>query len=66
MTGTQSQQALAATKTKAFLNSACGNAEKARAALSAARVETEEASADVLREHLERAVSAGARRILVP
>lgn len=65
MAVTPPQQAPAAAKTKAFLNSACGNAEKARAALSAAGVETEEAKADVLREHLERAVSAGARRILV-
>ncbi|HEU4747006.1 MAG TPA: diacylglycerol kinase family protein [Gemmatimonadaceae bacterium] len=65
MTGTQSQQTLAGAKTKAFLNSTCGNAEKARAALSAAGVETEEARADVLRDHMERAVAAGARRILV-
>src|SRR3990170_6394283 len=65
MAGTQSQQVPADSKTKAFLNSACGNAEKARAALTAAGVETEEAKAEVLRGHMERAVAGGARRILV-
>jgi diacylglycerol kinase family enzyme len=63
MPGTQ--QSPASPKTKAFLNSACGNAEKARAALSAAGVETEEAEAEVLRGHMERAVARGAKRILV-
>jgi len=51
--------------TKAFLNSACGNADKARDALVAAGVETEEAQADELRRHLEQAVAGGAIRILV-
>src|SRR5688572_33442682 len=51
--------------TKAFLNSACGNADKARDALVAAGVETEEAQADALPRHLEQAVAGGAIRILV-
>ena len=54
-----------ASTTKAFLNSTCGNADKARDALVAAGVETEEAQPDELRRHLERAVSGGAKRILV-
>ena len=66
MTATRSPQPQAhVAKTRAFLNSTCGNADKARDALTAAGVETEEARADELRRHMERAVTAGAARILV-
>lgn len=51
--------------TKAFLNSRCGNAEKAREALRSAGVEVEEAEADELQRHLEEAVTSGTMRILV-
>ncbi len=60
-----SETATHGAETKAFLNSACGNADKARDALKAAGVEVEEARADELRDHMERAVGGGARRILV-
>ena len=66
MPGTQSQQSQPdSAKAKAFLNSTCGNADKARDALTAAGVETEEAKPDELCRHMERAVTGGARRILV-
>jgi len=51
--------------TKGFLNVRCGNADKARDALAAAGAEVEEAEPDELGRHLERAVAAGAERILV-
>jgi diacylglycerol kinase family enzyme len=65
MAATQVTQARPHSETKAFLNSGCGNADKAREALKAAGVDVEEAQPDELRNHMERAVKANTRRILV-
>jgi diacylglycerol kinase family enzyme len=52
-------------KLKAFLNAACGNAEKAREALKTAGFDLDAVEPKELQSHLEQAMQAGTRRILV-
>ncbi|HEX3534717.1 MAG TPA: diacylglycerol kinase family protein [Gemmatimonadaceae bacterium] len=50
---------------KAFLNAACGNAEAAREAISAAGFELETVQPKELEQRLEKAIGEGTKRILV-
>lgn len=50
---------------KAFLNAACGNAEAAREAITAAGLELEAVQPGELNQRLQRAIHDGAKRILV-
>ena len=59
------KQTIAPSTAKAFLNAACGNAEKAREALKAAGFELEEVQPKELEKGLRKAIDAGAERILV-
>jgi diacylglycerol kinase family enzyme len=52
-------------KLKAFLNSACGNAESAREALAKAGIELEEVQPNDIEKRLKQAIDHGTRRILV-
>src|SRR5207253_1675671 len=56
---------LPASRTKAFLNSACGNAEKAREALAMAGFDLEAVQPHEIESTLKRAIDHGTKRILV-
>ena len=62
---TATQRVRTRSKLKAFLNSACGNAESARDALAKAGIELEEVQPNDIEKRLKQAVDHGTRRILV-